>query len=442
MVSVHAAFLAVLPVLALAACLFRPRRTRVRTAYDSASARQAAIVAATPSLSRYRAPRALFFGGSVHTVLASVRRRRPALKCEYDRELFVQALDGGTNALDWLRPRGGGGARGRPGAPVLVILHGMVGGSQERYAQHAARAFLDAFEAEGGAAVVFTARGCSQSPVTSAQVFCAADTSDFRAVVAALRARLGPDSPIFSCGFSLGGCLLSKYVCEEGRRCGLAAAVACAAPFDLSASARMLEQEAIGYRFWNRLVLGPSLVNYVRRNRRALEAAVAARPIAKTPHPSEGQFAAPRTATSPRKELRREMDIEACLRGKTCRDYDNAIVAPAFGYADAEAYYRDAATTRRFQSEVAIDFLVLHAKDDPVAGSAFLPPEEAFTRAGSRSILAMTDEGGHLGWCKEEDMLGPPWESQVIVEYCSAILAQRRADQQGRGAESGARARR
>lgn len=64
-------------------------------------------------------------------------------------------------------------------APVLILLPGLTGGSEDTYVQHAV---VHAREA-GIRAVVFNGRGTSESPVTTAQFYSASYTEDMRYVL-------------------------------------------------------------------------------------------------------------------------------------------------------------------------------------------------------------------------------------------------------------------
>lgn len=81
-----------------------------------------------------------------------------------DREL-VHMPDGGTVALD---SEDLPAERRLPAsAPVVILLPGLSGGSEDSYVQHAV---LHAREA-GIRAVVFNSRGTSDAPVTTAQFY-------------------------------------------------------------------------------------------------------------------------------------------------------------------------------------------------------------------------------------------------------------------------------
>lgn len=167
---------------------------------------------------------ALLNNGHIETIFAAWFRRRPHVR--YVREL-VHMPDGGVVALDTEETD----TDLLPGAPVVILLPGLTGGSEDSYVQHAV---VHAREA-GIRAVVFNSRGTSGSPVTTAQFYSASFTDDLRRVVAHVSA-CHPEAPIFSAGWSLGANILTKYLGEEGSNTPLAAAVAMCNPFDLPLS--------------------------------------------------------------------------------------------------------------------------------------------------------------------------------------------------------------
>jgi len=91
--------------------------------------------------------------------------------------------------------------------PMLLVLHGLSGGSHEIYLRHAIAPLV----MDGGKwdVCVVNARGCAQSKVTSGVLFNARATWDFRQVVKWARETF-PNRPLFGLGFSLGANILTN----------------------------------------------------------------------------------------------------------------------------------------------------------------------------------------------------------------------------------------
>jgi hypothetical protein len=183
-----------------------------------------ALLALCPYFTKpYELP-AILNNGHVETIFAALFRRRPHIL--YDREL-VHMPDGGVVALD---------SEDLPAsdqlpadAPVLILLPGLTGGSEDSYVQHAV---VHARQA-GIRAVVFNSRGTSASPVTTAQFYSASYTGDLRCVISHVASQLPPGVPVFAAGWSLGANILTKYLGEEGADTPIKAAVTMCNPFNL-----------------------------------------------------------------------------------------------------------------------------------------------------------------------------------------------------------------
>jgi uncharacterized protein len=90
--------------------------------------------------------------------------------------------------------------------PMLVLLHGLSGGSHELYLRHA----LAPLVGDGGwEACVVIARGCCHTRVTTSVLYNARATWDVKQTVQWLR-RTFPNRPLFAIGFSLGANILTN----------------------------------------------------------------------------------------------------------------------------------------------------------------------------------------------------------------------------------------
>lgn len=87
--------------------------------------------------------------------------------------------------------------------PMLVVLHGLSGGSHEPYLRHIVAALYD----QGWEACVVNFRGCAKSKVTSSILYNARATWDMRQTVRWLK-KAFPSRPLFGIGFSLGANIL------------------------------------------------------------------------------------------------------------------------------------------------------------------------------------------------------------------------------------------
>lgn len=188
--------------------------------------------------------------------------------------------------------------------PMLVVLHGLSGGSHELYLRHTVQPLVQ----QGWEACVVNFRGCAQSKITSSILYNARATWDIRQFVRWAREKF-PSRSLFGIGFSLGaniltnvravppalrkihviacnmeilervrtifpgrrascaclrrrfifqsGCQLantfaSQYLGEEGDKCEFKAAVICSNPWNLELGSQALQRSWIGLEIYSR----------------------------------------------------------------------------------------------------------------------------------------------------------------------------------------------
>lgn len=95
--------------------------------------------------------------------------------------------------------------------PMLVVLHGLSGGSHELYLRHVLAPLVADKSWE---ACVVNSRGCAQTKITSGVLYNARATWDVRQSVKWLR-KMFPNRPLFGIGFSLGANILTNVRTDE-----------------------------------------------------------------------------------------------------------------------------------------------------------------------------------------------------------------------------------
>ncbi|KAJ2157406.1 hypothetical protein GGF46_004530 [Coemansia sp. RSA 552] len=343
------------------------------------------VAAECPSLagsaqSRF-VPSALLPSADMQTCFNAVRERFGRLRIvEYERELLTTD-DGGTIGLDWTPPFA---QMPEDSRPIVVLSHGLSGGSQEIYVQLTAKRLTS--EPYNFRAVVVNYRGCAGVPLTTHVLYNGGLTSDYGFAVDHIRRRF-PDSGLVGVGFSLGANLVTKYAGEQGEACPLQGVVSVCNPYDLAASSDAIEAPS----FRNKHLYAPAmlmgLMRLYRRHCKMMETG----PI--------------------------RFDAEAIGKIKQIRQFDDLITARAFGYKDSTDYYGKCSCTQ-FMPHIRVPFLAISSLDDPVC------PEEIIPRATFRSnpylVLALTQYGGHLGY--HESTTGSSWYPRPIAEFCAAVF--------------------
>ncbi len=250
-------------------------------------------------------------------------------------------------AVDWID--------GRADAPLVVMFHGLEGGS----ASHYARALMSDVAALGWRGVMPHFRGCGGLPNRQPRAYHSGDTQEIDWVLRRLHE--GADGrPLFVTGVSLGGNALLKWLGEEedGACRIVRAAAAISAPVDLRVGGMALE------RGFSR-IYGHYFLNTMRPKAMSM--------LARFP----GLFAA-----------------ESVRRARTLRDFDDAVTAPMFGYVDADDYWRHASAKPLLRS-IRVPTLLISARNDPFQPGNSLPRPEDLSPAIE---ALLTEEGGHVGY--------------------------------------------
>ncbi len=265
---------------------------------------------------------------------------------------------------------------GDPGAPTVVVLHGLEGSSRAPYVKR----LVAAARARGLSAVAVNFRGCSGEPNRLPRLYHSGETGDLARVAARLAAEV-PGRPLGLAGFSLGGNVVAKWLGE--RRDDLPpevrAAAVVSAPFDLEACAAAMDAS----RGMGRL--------YRERFLRTLRAKAL-------------------------EKLRRfpglPFDAPTVRRCRSFAAFDEAVTAPMNGFAGARDYWQRC-SSGRFVRGVRRSLLAIASHDDPIVPTASLPLAAA--RANPALELEVHPVGGHVGF-----VAGPPWRFEFFAEERAA----------------------
>lgn len=264
--------------------------------------------------------------------------------------------------------------------PMLVVLHGLSGGSHELYLRHALAPLLvpDKKSSVRWEACVINARGCAQSKLTSSVLHNARATWDLRQTVTWLR-KTFPNRPLFGVGFSLGANILTNYLGEEGTNCQLKAAMVLSNPWNLDVSSLALQRTALGLHLYSRIMaqnmknLFETHVDQISKNSR--------------------------------------IEVEKVRRVRYLHEFDRVVQAATWGYPTEGAYYRDASSSDSLLA-IRIPFFALSARDDPIVADEALPRNE--TEQNPFAVLCTTSLGGHLSWF---ELGGGRWFSKVTTAF-------------------------
>ncbi len=323
--------------------------------------------------STYRAPGWLP-GGHLQTVYAVLLAPRP--RVAYRRERW-ETPDGDFVDLDWLEePRAANGqpASAGPGAPLIVLFHGLEGNSSSQYAH----ALMAQARETGWRGVVVHFRGCSGEANRLPRAYHSGDSAEIDWILRRLRTVSGA-AALYATGVSLGGNALLKWLGEQGSvaREVIAGAAAVSAPLDLMAAG-----DALGRGF--------NLV-YTRAFLRTLKKKSIAK-LAEFP----------------------ELYEAALVRSaRTLRAFDNVVTAPLHGFRDTDDYWTRA-SSKPWLARIDVPTLLVNARNDP-----FLPETALPTRAdvSGRVTFDFPREGGHVGFVSGRFPGHLEWLPRRIIKF-------------------------
>ncbi|MDH5719324.1 MAG: alpha/beta fold hydrolase [Spirochaetia bacterium] len=254
---------------------------------------------------------------------------------------------------------------------VAILCHGLEGSSKAKYIL-ATAAILRENKID---VVAMNYRGCSGEPNKKVFFYHSGKTDDLDLIIKNVQKDY---KEIFLIGFSLGGNLILKYLGDNSIKKSSKIKKACAVsvPCDLSSASDNLSK----------------LSNYIYKKRffRRFQEKI----IKKM------------------KIMPKKISVEPFKQVKSMRDYDDAYVAPFFGYKDAEDYYQKE-SCKKFIPRIKNSTLIVNALDDPILTEKCHPIEEAENSKYVR--LELSKYGGHVGFCnfgKE-----PYWVEKRVIGF-------------------------
>ncbi len=261
-------------------------------------------------------------------------------------------------------------------APQLLVIHGLEGSSQRKYA----RGLLALAAEHGWRGVAMNFRSCSGTLNRAARLYHSGETEDLDWVIGEL-AKREPGVAILPVGVSLGGNVLLKWLGERGEDATdeVQAAVAISTPFDLATAAEAMSRGAgrVYSRFFLR-TLKP----------KALEKA---------------------------RQFPGLLDADAVRRARTWAEYDDAATAPLHGFGSAEDYWRQSSSVS-FLDRIRRPTLLINAKDDPFIPASCLPVEQV--ERSKWLQFEVTQRGGHVGFVAGAVPWRPyHWAEQRAVDF-------------------------
>ncbi|HWQ40215.1 MAG TPA: hydrolase [Burkholderiales bacterium] len=314
---------------------------------------------------RYRAPWWLP-GGHLQTLYPALLLRPAAPP--YRRECW-DTPDADFVEVDWLD--------GSEGAPLVVLFHGLEGGSRSPYAANLMRHLA----AAGWRGVVPHFRGCGGRLNRLPRAYHSGDATEIGWMLRQAASRSGADT-VYAVGVSLGGNALLKWLAQAGAGADVLVrrAAAVSAPLDLRRAGDGL---AVGLnRIYTR--------HFLRSMKRKSLAKLALFPNL--------------------------YDRDALRRARTLRAFDDLVTAPLHGFRDADDYWSRASALPDLHA-IRVPTLIVHARNDP-----FLPGEYLSwdAHAAPCVTLEITEGGGHAGFVSGPFPGRLDWLPQRLLRFFGA----------------------
>ena len=254
------------------------------------------------------------------------------------------------------------------GRPLVVLIHGLTGSEDSAYIRASALHFLD----QGYRVLRLNLRGAGPSKGVCRSRYHAGRSDDLRQVLGQMDGRLAGKG-LLLVGYSLGGNLLLKYLGEAGRRAIVRGAVSISAPIDLDAARRSIMRPR--NRLYHR-----HIVSGLKLESESLELTAAQRRIL--------------------------AEVE------TVFDFDDRILAPLMGFADALDYYRRSMALPLLP-EIRVPTLVIHARNDPWI--PFRSYRDFDWASNPRLIPLLPATGGHVGFHGRGSRV--PWHDRSMALF-------------------------
>jgi len=280
-------------------------------------------------------------GGHFETVWPNLFGPRQALVLRRER---VTLPDGDFLSIDWGPD---------PGGPLVLLLHGLAGGSGSAYSIRLMRAL----HAEGFWAGTMHFRGASGEPNRKLRSYHMAEIDDPGFVFRYLRRKYSRRA-MAAVGVSLGGSALLHSIAGLEEGAGPQVAVAVSVPFRLPDAEQRLNRGLSKLYQW--YILGHLKRQWHRKCR------VLAR-----------------------------MDLCKGLNEiRTFREFDSRITAPFHGFVDVDDYYTRASSIHVL-GLIRVPTLLIQARNDPFMTPESLPHADMLSPQVTLESLA---RGGHAGF--------------------------------------------
>ena len=255
-----------------------------------------------------------------------------------------------------------------PEATVILLIHGMGGGSEASYMRRIARKLW----IRGFTVFMMNQRGSGLGMGLSEQLWNGGSTDDLDMVLNYI-IKIYPDRFIDIVGFSLSGNILLKYLGEKkNKTMEIRKAIAVNPPIDLKRASYVLSKTNWG-RVFNDY--------YMKQIYLQVEAMGECFPDTFIPS----------------------------VKSKTILEFDEVYTAPVAGYKNADDYY-STCSAKYFLEDINVPTTILCAMDDPFVDPSIFKS----VRMSSAIELNTPQNGGHMGYLSRKPT---PWGDYRWMDF-------------------------
>lgn len=267
---------------------------------------------------------------------------------------------------------------------LVILVHGLEGSSQSNYIVSTAQKLYK----KGFSILRMNIRNCGGTSHLSETLYNAGLSDDVKKVIDFFIEKYDYKN-IFTAGFSLGANTVLKMAGEYSNKYPneLKGVIAISPPLDLSECS-----EAI---------ILPRNIIYDDHYRKRLI----------------------KTYKNKKKFYPENIDVGLIKKIKNLKDFDDYITGPAFGYKDAEEYYK-LNSSLKFLSEINLYTLIIQSQDDPII--PFNSTIKAMNLNNKNLHFLITKYGGHVGFINSfsasKNDIDRRWAENRIVEFVEEYL--------------------
>jgi uncharacterized protein len=271
-------------------------------------------------------------------------------------------------------------------APVVVVLHGVAGTSQDPYVRRAANVAVS----RGMHAIRLNQRGTGLGRALAHTIYHPGLTEDLHIVERFLAEQSQVSGKIHGMhllGFSLGGHTAMRYAAERRHSSLLHSVATISSPVDLAATKAYLlanRSGMVGVYQW-------LMVKSILRNARSA--------LMRTDNPFR-------------------MPLTALTKIRSLADVEEQVLLPMHGYADFGSFYAQASVLPHAHN-IDVPALAIHAHDDPV-----VPVSQTHVLQEANPLVRtlVAPSGGHIGFhARWSQLRGASLAVDAALQHAAAV---------------------